>query len=78
MIFLNEVTITFGKKIEYRRKELGYTQAEFVKKIQASQSYVSRLENDAFNPSMPMIINVAIALNISIDYLLLDKKEVTL
>ena len=75
---MNEITITFGQKIKHRREELGYTQEELAQKMQTSQSYVSRLESGTFKPSMPMIINVAIALNISIDYLLLDKREVTL
>ena len=76
MIFLNEVTITFGQKVKNRRKELGYTQVELAQKLQTSQSYISRLESGTFKPSMPMIINIAITLNISIDYLLLDKREV--
>lgn len=65
----------FGQKIKHRREELGYTQEELARKMQTSQSYVSRLESGTFKPSMPMIISVAIALNISIDYLLLDDKK---
>lgn len=68
--------MTFGQKIKLRREELGYTQEELAKKMQTSQSYISRLESGTFKPSMPMIINVAVALDISIDYLLLDKREV--
>ncbi|MDE6424799.1 MAG: helix-turn-helix transcriptional regulator [Ruminococcus sp.] len=43
-------------------------------KMQTSQPYISRLEKGNFNPSKQMIIKMATALNISIDYLLLDRK----
>lgn len=67
--------MTLGQKIKNRRKELGLTQIEFAKKIQTCQSYVSKLEGDGFNPSSQMIVNIAVALNMSIDYLLLDDRK---
>ena len=67
--------MTFGKKIRTRREELGYTQVELAQKMQTSQPYISRLEKDSFNPSMSMIINIATALNISVDYLLFDDRK---
>ncbi|MDE6538882.1 MAG: helix-turn-helix domain-containing protein [Ruminococcus sp.] len=66
--------MTFGQKIRNRREQLGYTQAELAERLKSTQPYISRLERGNFNPSMQMIINIAITLNISIDYLLLDKK----
>ena len=66
--------MTFGQKIRNRREQLGYTQAELAERLKSTQPYISRLERENFNPSMQMIINIAITLNISIDYLLLDKK----
>ena len=68
--------MTFGQKIECRRKELGYTQSELAKKVHTTQPYISRLERGHFNPSMRMIIRIATALNIGTDYLLLDEKAV--
>lgn len=67
--------MTFGQKIKHRREELGYTQTELAQKTQTSQPYISRLEKDDFNPSTQMIVNIAVALNLSIDYLLLDAEE---
>ena len=67
--------MTFGQKIRNRREQLGYTQEELAQKVQTSQPYVSRLERGSFNPSMKMIINIASALDISIDYLLLDDRK---
>ena len=70
--------MTFGQKIRLRREELDCTQAELARKIHTTQPYISRLERGNFNPSMKMIINIATALRISIDYLLLDTEEKSL
>ena len=67
--------MTLGQKIKHRREELGYTQAELARKTQTSQPYISRLEKDDFNPSTQMIVNIAVALDMSIDYLLLDGRK---
>ena len=67
--------MTFGQKIEYRRKELGFTQEELAQKVHTTQPYISRLENGNFNPSMKMIISIATALRISTDYLLFDDRK---
>ncbi|MDE6671531.1 MAG: helix-turn-helix domain-containing protein [Ruminococcus sp.] len=64
--------MTFGQKIRNRREELGYTQVELAERVHTTQPYISRLERDNFNPSMKMIVNIAIALDISVDYLLFD------
>ena len=69
--------MTFGQKVRLRREELDCTQAELARKIHTTQPYISRLERGNFNPSMNMIINIATALKISIDYLLLDTAEKT-
>lgn len=67
--------MTLGQKIKHRREELGYTQTELAQKTQTSQPYISRLEKDDFNPSTQMIVNIAVALDMSIDYLLLDGRK---
>lgn len=67
--------MTLGQKIKLRREELGYTQAELAQKTQTSQPYISRLEKDDFNPSTQMIISIAVTLDVSIDYLLLDGRK---
>ena len=64
-----------GQKIKHCREKLGYTQVELARKTQTSQPYISRLEKDDFNPSTQMVISIAVTLGVSIDYLLLDKKE---
>ena len=67
--------MTLGQKIRNRREELGYTQSELARKTQTSQPYISRLEKDDFNPSTQMIVNIAVTLGVSIDYLLLDDRK---
>lgn len=67
--------MTLGQKVKSRREELGYTQLELAHKTQTCQSYISRLEHGDFNPSMQMIINIAVALNISIDNMLLETER---
>ena len=67
--------MTLGQKIKHRREELGYTQTELAQKTQTSQPYISRLEKDDFNASTQMIVNIAVALDMSIDYLLLDGRK---
>ncbi|MDE5620767.1 MAG: helix-turn-helix domain-containing protein [Ruminococcus sp.] len=67
--------MTLGQKIKKRRDELSYTQVELAQKTQTSQPYISRLEKGDFNPSTQMIVNIAVALGVSIDYLLLDGRK---
>ena len=67
--------MTFGQKIEYRRKELGYTQEELAQKVHTTQPYISRLERGHFNPSMRMIVKIETALRISTDYLLFENEK---
>lgn len=67
--------MTLGQKIKHRRKELGYTQTELADRMQVTQSYISQLEYDGFNPSTQMIISIAATLGVSIDYLLIENKK---
>lgn len=67
--------MTFGQKMKIRRQELGYTQVELAERVHTTQPYISRLEKGNFNPSMKMIINIATALNISVDYLLFNDRK---
>lgn len=69
--------MTFGEKVKNCREKLGFTQVELASKAHISQAYLSQLENNVFNPTAPMIVNIASALGVSIDYLLIgDKKAI--
>lgn len=67
--------MTLGQKVRCRREELKLTQAELALKTRTSQPYISQLESDSFSPSSKMIVNLAIALDLSIDYLLLEERR---
>jgi len=67
--------VTLGQKIKHCREILGFTQTELADKIQVTHPYISQLERDGFNPSTQMIVNIAVALGVSIDYLLLDDRK---
>lgn len=62
--------MTLGNKIKNYRAERGMTQIELAKKAGLSQSYLSELEKDKFNPTTPIIIGIAVALDVSVDGLL--------
>ena len=66
--------MTFGEKVKNCREKLGFTQVELAK-AHISQAYLSQLENNVFNPTAPMIVNIASALGVSIDYLLIENKK---
>lgn len=53
-----------------RRKELGLTQKELASEVKLSQNYLSELEKGKFNPTAPVIIRLAKALEMSADELL--------
>lgn len=67
--------MTFGQKVKNRRKELRMTQVELALKTHLSQGYISQLERDGFNPTAPVIMRLASALDLSIDRLLLDDRK---
>ena len=67
--------MTLGQKVKHCREKIGYTQVELAKRTQTSQSYISRLEKDDFNPSIQMIVSIAVTLVVSIDYMLIEDKQ---
>lgn len=62
--------MTLGNRITSRRKEMGLTQEEFAFKAGISQPYLSQLEKGAFDPTAPVIVRLAVALEMSADELL--------
>jgi transcriptional regulator with XRE-family HTH domain len=61
-----------GNKIKALRKELNLSQDELAEKINIDGRQISRYENDKMNPSIDVLIKLADAFNISVDYLLFD------
>lgn len=61
-----------GERIKALRKEHGWSQAELGERIGTDSQRVSRYENERITPSIDAIIRLATALDVSIDYLLLE------
>lgn len=59
-----------GSKIKSLRKERNLSQDELAEKINIDGRQISRYENDKMNPSIDVLIKLAEAFNISVDYLL--------
>ena len=74
--------MTIGEHIMLLRKQKGLSQAELGKIIGTSGDVIGRYERDVITPSIDVIVNVADALEVSIDFLVgktkmvLDKQAV--
>ena len=64
--------MSFGEKLKVLRKERGWSQDEFADHAQIDGRQVSRYENDRVTPSIEVVIKIAHAFNVSLDYLLLE------
>lgn len=61
--------MTLGQHIITLRKAKGFPQSELGKKVGTSGDIIGRYERDEVKPSIEVIIKIADALNISIDYM---------
>ncbi|OFY95355.1 MAG: transcriptional regulator [Bacteroidetes bacterium RIFOXYC12_FULL_35_7] len=61
--------MTIGEHIMLLRKKKNLSQAELGKKIGTSGDVIGRYERNIITPSIDVIIKIADALNVSIDYL---------
>lgn len=61
--------MSFGEKIQDLRKEKNWSQSELGRKIGTSGSIIGRYERDDMTPSIDVVIKLANAFDVSIDYL---------
>ncbi|MFC7319849.1 helix-turn-helix domain-containing protein [Halobacillus campisalis] len=59
-----------SQRLKYSRKTKGLTQSELANKIKTTKGTVSNYENGYSTPSNEMLISLANALDVSVDYLL--------
>ncbi len=64
--------MSLGQKLKELRKEKGWSQDEFAHAAEIDGRQVSRYENDRVMPSIEVVIRMAKAYNVSIDFLLLE------
>ncbi len=69
--------MNFGQKLKLLRKENGWSQDKLSERISVDGRQISRYENNKITPSAEVIIKIAQAFNVSIDYLLLDNAPKT-
>lgn len=64
---------TVGERIKSRREELGWKQDDLASKAGISKSFLSDLENGKRNVGADKLLDIARALNLSLDYLMTGK-----
>lgn len=62
----------FGERIKQIRKAKGLSQVEFAKHCGTDPRQVSRYENGHVLPSLDVLIKMATAMDVTIDYLLIE------
>lgn len=65
----NKSTEIFISRLDQARKEKGLTQRELANRVGVTEVSMSRYINGARVPSGPIVVNIAKALGISVDYL---------
>ena len=58
-----------GKRLKQARKQKGMTQQDLAKTIGVSVGSVKKWEQDIVDPNTATLISIAVALNVSLDYL---------
>lgn len=68
--------LIFATRLKQLREDMGLTQKEFAEKVGFTQATLSAYENNPKNPSLSIMINIAIKCNVSLDWLcgLSDRK----
>ncbi len=64
--------MTFGEKISYARKQKKMTQADLGKAVGTSGDIIGKYERDEIKPSIDVAAKIAVALSVTIDYLVND------
>lgn len=62
-----------GERIKQRRLEVGWTQDQLCQKAGISKGFLSDLENDKRSVSADNLLDIARALNVSLDFLMTGK-----
>ena len=66
----------FSNRIKELRVSIGLNQVDFAKKLNVTKQSVSNWENGNIQPSIDMLIKIAITFSVSADYLLgLDSRS---
>ena len=64
--------VAIGRRIKAARMKQGMTQEELAEHVQVSTAHISKIETAYTKPSFQVVVDIANALQISIDELLVD------
>ena len=70
--------IALGKRISFYRLKFSMTQEKLADLTNCSREYIAYLENGVKTPSLPILVDLANALHISVDALLVDSLDYSL
>jgi len=65
----------FGKNVRKHRLQLGMRQEDLAEKVNCSPSHIGQIEHARGIPSLEMAVNIANALHITVDQLVLDSLD---
>ena len=63
--------LEFGKRLQITRKALGITQEELADMISVDRNHITRMERGVRVCSIDLLVELAVALKVSTDYLLM-------
>ena len=66
----SELAATFSARLKRARKAHGWSQAEFARRAELTQTQVSRIEAGRAIPKIPILLKLATSLHLSTGYLL--------
>lgn len=69
------VPATMGKRVAYCRERHGWTQKELAERAGLSVTFLSEIENDRRSMGSDVLLRIAEALGVSVDYLLKGEVE---
>lgn len=69
---LSIILIKIGNKVNLRRRELNLTQDELAALADIDRTYIGYIENGKQNMSISVLVKIALALNVELNYFFND------
>ncbi|MEN8233050.1 MAG: helix-turn-helix transcriptional regulator [Thermodesulfobacteriota bacterium] len=69
------ISANFSKKLKLARQQKGFTQGQLARRVGSDSQRISKYERGVMVPTTPILIKIANALEVSLDYLLLDAED---
>jgi len=74
---MKENTTEIGMRLIQFRKSLGFSQVQIAERADVSRVYITQIETGKTNPSYNVIFNLITKCNLSIDWLITGKGDMT-